>query len=656
MFKRAFSSFLTIGIIVGLTSSPVQAVPDGNIACSGGGYFRVSNNKLIAKETADNTSANKCRGTAVVPEGITEIGNYGLADEEFMTNVSLPNSLTKIGGNGLAGTRLSSINLPPFLTELAQGALQYNGYLTSLVIPPLVAQIGTFMVFGSYGLCDIYFLGSNAPTVDSATFAQICKSTPWVPGAPVGNGSPKAWVPEGATSYPAINSDFGGLTVQNGGAILLFDANGADSGSLPPTQVLPIGTEITVAGNIWDLIRVNYRFIGWCTSKLDDGSGVCFEEGDTVVVPEGTTILYVNWQGKPKVTYEGNGATGGNVPVDSLSPYEEESSVTVLGNSGSLERSGYSFGGWAPTQDGSGTLRQAGDTFDIGTTNTKLFAKWIANTNTVSFDSDGGSVVANGSFVTGGQLIAPVAPTRDGYNFDGWSPGDGAPTIAFPYSPTATESITLYAVWSIKTTGTVTYSGNGNSSGAVPVDGGSPYLFGSTVTASSNSGSLARAGYKFVGWNTAENGSGTSYGATGSATFVLPASDVILFAVWALIPVEVKQPETKQVVTTASTAVEIKVRFPFGSSALSKSNRLALKKLVAKNGTSSAYIITGGVGDQAGVSSKHEKQLAKNRNKAIASYLAKLEVPKSNITITSKVFRIGVIPKTKIISKFLLSD
>ena len=655
MFRRALSLLLFVGMIAGLTSSPARAAINGNIACSGGGYFQVVNDKIVAKVTADNTLVNKCRGTAVVPEGVTEIGNYGLADEEFMTNVSLPNSLTKIGGNGLAGTKLSTVNLPPNLRVLSQGALQYNGYMTSLVIPPLVTQIDTLLVFGAYGLCDIYFLGRTAPTVDSAAFAQICKTNPWVPGAPVGNGSPKAWVPQGATSYPAINSDFGGLTVQNGGAIVLFDGNGATAGSIPATQSVAVNANVQIPTNsgAGALARTGFRFLGWCTSKLDDGSGQCFTSGDNYAAPEGTTILYANWQGKPTVIYDGNGATSGSAPVDSLSPYEEESSVTVLGNTGSLERLGYSFGGWAAAADGSGTLRQAGDTFDIGTTNSKFYVKWNANTNVVTYNSNGGSSVANGSFVTGGQIAAaPTAPSRAGYDLAGWSATNGGSLIAFPYSPTDTAGITLYAKWSVKTTASVTYSGNGSTGGTVPIDVGSPYFFGATISVSANSGVLEKTGYKFIGWNTAADGSGTSYGATGSTTFVLPTSDVTLFAVWESLPAEVKAATTAPIdVKKSANAPMFMPKFDRSSATLTGKGKSAIKKIVESAGVDATYIVTGVAGKLPGVPNSFVEALAKSRAERLKAYFVKLGVKESSIVIKIKITEIGIKPKTKIISQ-----
>jgi parallel beta-helix repeat protein len=79
------------------------------------------------------------------------------------------------------------------------------------------------------------------------------------------------------------------------------------------------------------------------------------------------------------------------------------------------------------------------------------------------------------------------------------------------------------------TTYTVTYNGNGNTSGSVPTDGSSPYNSGSTVTVLGNTGSLVKTGYKFSSWNTATNGTGTTYAA--ASTFTI-SGDTILYAQW----------------------------------------------------------------------------------------------------------------------------
>jgi hypothetical protein len=55
------------------------------------------------------------------------------------------------------------------------------------------------------------------------------------------------------------------------------------------------------------------------------------------------------------LTYAGNSNTSGTVPVDSTS-YFVGNAVTVLGNTGTLARTGYTFAGWTDNSSGTGTV------------------------------------------------------------------------------------------------------------------------------------------------------------------------------------------------------------------------------------------------------------------------------------------------------------
>lgn len=90
----------------------------------------------------------------------------------------------------------------------------------------------------------------------------------------------------------------------------------------------------------------------------------------------GTIWLTVTASIKAKaVTYNANGASGGNVPTDNT-PYNIGDTVTVLGNAGSLTRDCYTFDGWNTKADGSGTTYAANAAFTI-TEDTTLYAQWM---------------------------------------------------------------------------------------------------------------------------------------------------------------------------------------------------------------------------------------------------------------------------------------
>ncbi len=76
---------------------------------------------------------------------------------------------------------------------------------------------------------------------------------------------------------------------------------------------------------------------------------------------------------------------------------------------------------------------------------------------------------------------------------------------------------------------TVSYDGNGNNGGTAPADAAC-YPPGATVTVPGNTGTLAKIGYTFAGWNSVADGSGTNYPAT--ATFAMGSGNVTLYAKW----------------------------------------------------------------------------------------------------------------------------
>jgi uncharacterized repeat protein (TIGR02543 family) len=98
-----------------------------------------------------------------------------------------------------------------------------------------------------------------------------------------------------------------------------------------------------------------------------------------------------------------------------------------------------------------------------------------------------------------------------------------------PGSGDAVSGNVTVSPWAASPNYSVTYNGNGSTGGSVPTDC-SGHVAGNTITVPGNPGSLVRPGYTFAGWNTAADGSGTSYAA--GATFAMGSGNVTLYAVW----------------------------------------------------------------------------------------------------------------------------
>ena len=68
----------------------------------------------------------------------------------------------------------------------------------------------------------------------------------------------------------------------------------------------------------------------------------------------------------------------------------------------------------------------------------------------ISFDTRGGSEIATQRLRYGESVIEPTAPTREGYVFLGWYADEGLTKEVDVANMTATQSITLYALWGEK--------------------------------------------------------------------------------------------------------------------------------------------------------------------------------------------------------------
>ena len=104
------------------------------------------------------------------------------------------------------------------------------------------------------------------------------------------------------------------------------------------------------------------------------------------------------------VIYYANGATGGSVPVDSIS-YSASANVTVLGNTGGLVKTGCIFAGWASAS----AVYQAGNSFVMGSAKVTLSAVWVP-AYTVTYDGNGNTTgtvpTDNNGYASGAFVMA----------------------------------------------------------------------------------------------------------------------------------------------------------------------------------------------------------------------------------------------------------
>ena len=172
-------------------------------------------------------------------------------------------------------------------------------------------------------------------------------------------------------------------------------------------------------------------------------------------------------------------------------------------------RKGYTFTGWS----GSYTNIKA---------DTDIKALYTINTYTLSFNTNGGTAVSN---ITAAYAIPVTAPvtTRTGYTFVKWTGDDGSD---FP-SVMPAKNIEFTASWTANSY-SVVFDANGGTGTTAPVNA----VYDSEATLTANG--FERVGYHFAGWNTAANGSGTSYADKAVVKNLASENGAVvkLYAVW----------------------------------------------------------------------------------------------------------------------------
>lgn len=341
------------------------------------------------------------------------------------------------------------------------------------------------------------------------------------------------------TYVAGSSSFFKGLMLAPPTYKVAYSGNGSTGGTAPVDGNPYARSEMVKVTNQKDLIKSGYSFVGWNTGA--DGKGTSYAANAELTMGPADITLFAQWTKNPTytVTYNGNGSTGGTLPRDN-NAYEQSAKVTVAGNTGGLVKAGSTFAGWNTAPDGKGTSYAGNASFNMGTANVTLYAQWSKNPAfTVTYNgngSTGGTVPSDNNAYEQSARVAVVGNIggleKTGSTFAGWNTaadGSGTNYAANTAFNMGAANVTLYAHWTKNPTYIVKYDENGSTSGIIPLDPNF-YEEGAVVTVKENEGRLLKNGSAFVGWNTARDGSGTSY--AGNTAFNMGSANVTLYAQW----------------------------------------------------------------------------------------------------------------------------
>ncbi len=170
-------------------------------------------------------------------------------------------------------------------------------------------------------------------------------------------------------------------------------------------------------------------------------NGKLYAPGDNV--PADVTELTVQWTAPTyAVTLNTNGGTINN---GNVTEYTYGAGAT-LPTADDMTYTGHTFVGWYDNENLTGSLVAAIGGTETG--NKEYWAKWEANTYTVTFYPNGGSVNPVAATTdSSGKLSSLPTPTRGGnYRFDGWYT-EQTGGIKVTLNQVYTADTTLYAYW-----------------------------------------------------------------------------------------------------------------------------------------------------------------------------------------------------------------
>ncbi|MCI8340684.1 MAG: leucine-rich repeat protein [Eggerthellaceae bacterium] len=342
-----------------------------------------------------------------------------------------------------------------------------------------------------------------------------------------------------------------------------LDGNGGSVYGAASYPVMAVTWDAAV-GSVWDLTisGATYSWVDRSTgisySRSAARSGYTFAFwGETATATSGitsllvyfdtsytaVTTLYAIWN--IPVTWNANGGYWGSNTADTAAKSENKyygQSSQGYGGSTVPKRTGYTFGGWYDTSAATGgtqyyTASCASARTWNKTANTTLYARWTANTYTVSFSANSGSggQAANvtATYDSAMPTISTTKPTRAGYTFGGWYDTSSATGGTQYYTAAGasartwnkTANTTLYARWTANPI-TLTWNSQGGSSVA-----NTSATYSSSAKVPMPASNPTRAGYTFAGWWTAASG-----GTQVTSSTALPTANATYHAHWSLNP------------------------------------------------------------------------------------------------------------------------
>lgn len=540
--------------------------------------FNASSNKLayiMPIVWASNASGESNTGFSLSnTNGTRPAGNIGsisaAATKQVFYKAPVISSFSVTGGSGSATYSYSAASDDPSFIL----AISYSGQASGTFTPGVSGSTVTGLAAGTYT-----FVLTATNTVSggsyfvTSTVANVIVNAPLT--APVNTVAPSVTPATGQTGTTTYTSTTGTWT-GNPTPTFEYQWEYNDQGSL----------WVNISGATSSTYAPPFTFFSAYVSPIRCRVTAKNSQNTTGVGANSNEVTVT--AGSVSVTYSSEGGTA-------LTP-----STVTYGSAVTLKtstRSGYRLLGWYTAASGGTKIGNAGASY-TPTGNITVYAQWIL-VYTVTYDGNGntgGSVPTDASspYDTGSTVTVKTNSgtlVKTGATFNGWNTAANGTGTAYAVSTTFTISAntTLYAQWTLATY-TISYSGNSPTSGTAPAN--QVKTHGTDITLATNSGSLAKTGFVFGGWNTQTDGLGTSYAA--GATYSTNAA-LTLYAKWNL-----ATPGALTVTDATTSSTSALITLTFGTNTTKVSVGWGSTAALAAAATKTDFTTTGSQSSPAG--------------------------------------------------------
>lgn len=214
-----------------------------------------------------------------------------------------------------------------------------------------------------------------------------------------------------------------------------YDPNGGAGEMINSNHTYDVAKDLS--NNLY--YKTGYTFIGWATMPSGD---VVYSNTANVVnlATSGVFSLYAVWSPNTYVViYDSNGGNGSM--EHSVFTYDVSSPLRAC----TFERIGYSFKGWALSDNGTVVYRDKISAKNLATSgNVVLYAKWEIITYQISYVLNGGTNSVNNpvTYTIESSAIVFDNPSKMGFNFVDWTDESGLPIQNIQKGSTGNRVIT----------------------------------------------------------------------------------------------------------------------------------------------------------------------------------------------------------------------